>query len=148
MLWHTNEKKKKRRKGSLIKSNKKILKLQTTNTHFCRCWCINTFTLSCFYTYYYYYYLFINYYFNFNACADQHTLLFSQINLTWLCLHQFAGFLRRHGLHPICIYITCGNRKTHHIIQEICYLSIEKNILLCMRLLNGQGSLPNTCSGL
>lgn len=97
-----------KKKGRLIeriteKKRKKKLKSKTTNKRLHRHWCINTFIVTYFYICY----------FLFHKCANRHTLLLCQINLTWLCLHQSAGFLRRHCLHPKCVHVSYGNRKTH-----------------------------------
>lgn len=62
---------------------------------------------------YFHSHLFLYMLFLFHKCANRHTLLLCQINLTWLCLHQSAGFLRRHCLHPKCVHVSYGNRKTH-----------------------------------
>lgn len=96
---------------------KKKLKSWTTNRHIHRHWCINTFAVTYFYMYC----------FSFHKCANWHILLLSQINLTWLRLHQFAGFLRRHRLHPKCVHVSYGKRKTHvschsgYLSAENCY---------------------------
>lgn len=86
--------------GATEKNKKLILNSQFINN---RHWCANIFYQS----------IYSVYYFLFNKCANWHTLLLSQISLTWLCLHQFAGFLWRHCLHPKHGHVTYEDRETH-----------------------------------
>lgn len=85
----------------------------------------------------------INHLFLFPKCANWHTLLLSQISLTWLCLHQFAGFLWRHCLHPNHGHVSCGSRETLPVIH---HLSVYWEELLRMRQLNSQSPSPSTAS--